>query len=200
MAAGSISEDEFWDSVIYFLTLSDKLDRKWTVKEAKDGGKYVMKKEEELSCINKDSTLGADFYKDQEIEEEDSSTLQTDGKLEQIVLTYEFHIVYSQSYNVPVLYFNAHFQNGKLLSLEEIWDMVPAVYKERLTQDRWTFISQQEHPLLGRPFYFLHPCHTADLMRNIPALTDKRQYIIAWLSAVGPVVGLQLPLEYGQHP
>jgi hypothetical protein len=35
MAAGSILEDEFWDSIIYFLTLSDKIDGKWTIRSTK---------------------------------------------------------------------------------------------------------------------------------------------------------------------
>lgn len=35
MAAGSILEDEFWDSIIYFLTLSDKIDGKWTIMKTK---------------------------------------------------------------------------------------------------------------------------------------------------------------------
>ena len=30
---------------------------------------------------------------------------------------------------------------------------------------RWTFITQQEHPVLRQPWYCLHPCETAALMR-----------------------------------
>ncbi|XP_048764425.1 ubiquitin-like-conjugating enzyme ATG10 [Ostrea edulis] len=200
MAAGSILEDEFWDSIIYFLTLSDKIDGKWTIMKTKDGSRYVMAKENMKRTESNENTLeGADFHNVTEIEEEDASTLRTDDNKDLSILTYEFHILYSQSYSVPVLYFNVHMQNGKLVSLEEIWNMVPDVHKDRLSQERWTFVSQQEHPLLGLPFYHLHPCHTADLMKNTPTLTDKRQYIISWLSAVGPVVGLHLPLEYGKH-
>lgn len=35
MAAGSISEDENWDSIIFFLTLSSKIDSKWTIVDTK---------------------------------------------------------------------------------------------------------------------------------------------------------------------
>lgn len=35
MAAGSISEDEYWDSIIFFLTLSSKIDSKWTIVDTK---------------------------------------------------------------------------------------------------------------------------------------------------------------------
>lgn len=170
------------------------------VSDTKDGRRYAKKTEVFISSTeNKESTMNDDVLRNAEIKEEkeeDAAAFQVEGNSE--VLTYEYHIVYSPSYGVPVLYFNAHTQGGKLLGLEEIWKRVPDVYKERLSKERWTFITQQEHPLLGHPFYYLHPCHTADLMKNTPVLTDKRHYIISWLSAVGPVVGLKLPLEYGK--
>lgn len=202
MAAGSISEDEYWDSIIFFLTLSSKIDSKWTIVDTKDGRRFAKKTEVFiLSTENKESTMNDDVIRNTELmeeQEEDAAAFQVRGNSDVEVVTYEYHILYSPSYGVPVLYFNAHTQGGKLLALEEIWKRVPDAYKERLSEERWTFITQQEHPLLGRPFYYLHPCHTADLMKNSPVLTDKRHYIVSWLSAVGPVVGLKLPLEYGK--
>ena len=45
--------------------------------------------------------------------------------------------------------------------------------------EMWLFnIFFQEHPVLGCPFFYLHPCHTADLMKNTPAVTDKRYVIM----------------------
>ncbi|KAG9353571.1 hypothetical protein JZ751_011690 [Albula glossodonta] len=59
---------------------------------------------------------------------------------------------------------------------------------------------QQEHPLIGQPFFFLHPCRTADFMRPLlqvaHAENRKLNYIVSWLSVVGPVVGLDVPLSY----
>ncbi|XP_060077455.1 ubiquitin-like-conjugating enzyme ATG10 [Ylistrum balloti] len=118
-----------------------------------------------------------------------------------VSLVYEYNIVYSRSYNVPVLYFNVYKADGSLLSLAEVWDRVPDVYRDRLEHDRWTFLSQQEHPILGRPYFHLHPCHTADLMEQVTSLSPPEKisnYIVAWLSAVGPVVGLELPLTFAQ--
>ncbi|XP_072025034.1 ubiquitin-like-conjugating enzyme ATG10 isoform X3 [Amphiura filiformis] len=115
---------------------------------------------------------------------------------------YEYHIVYSSSYSVPVLYFTACKSDGKLLSLDEVWQAIPEYYQTRLQHQRWTFITQQEHPYLGRPFFQLHPCHTADLMHAVlPQGTDstkRSNYLVTWLSSVGPVVGLSLPLVYSQ--
>nr|XP_022315749.1 ubiquitin-like-conjugating enzyme ATG10 isoform X2 [Crassostrea virginica] len=201
MAAGSISEDEFWNSIISFLTLSSKIDRKWMIIDTQNGARYVKKTEIIKDTENKEhpaSPMDNAHIRNNEIEDEDSAVFQGEESLDQSILTWEYHILYSQSFSVPVLYFNVHTQNGKLLSLDEIWKKVPETYQERLSEDRWTFISQQEHPVLGCPYFYLHPCHTAELMKNTPAVTDKRHYIVAWLSAVGPVVGLNLPLEYGK--
>ncbi|XP_063962395.1 ubiquitin-like-conjugating enzyme ATG10 isoform X1 [Lytechinus pictus] len=108
---------------------------------------------------------------------------------------FEYHIIHSASYNVPVLYFTACKSDGKLLTLDEVWGQVPGSYQERLRHQRWTFITQQEHPLLGRPFFQLHPCRTADLMKSVVP-HHKGNYVVTWLSSVGPVVGLELPLAF----
>ncbi|XP_071478768.1 ubiquitin-like-conjugating enzyme ATG10 [Diadema antillarum] len=112
---------------------------------------------------------------------------------------FEYHILYSQSYSVPVLYFTASKSDGRLLSLDEVWQMVPPAYQERLRHERWTFITQQEHPYLGRPFFQLHPCHTTDLMGAVLSPGSMSgNYVVTWLSSVGPVVGLHLPLQFSQ--
>ncbi|XP_069043608.1 ubiquitin-like-conjugating enzyme ATG10 isoform X2 [Lepisosteus oculatus] len=116
------------------------------------------------------------------------------------VIRYEYHVVYSCSYRVPVLYFRASTLEGRPLGLEEIWAGVHEHYRERLLQGPWDTITQQEHPLLGQPFFALHPCRTQEFMSPIvtAAKGENRSlnYIAAWLSVVGPVVGLSLPLSY----
>ncbi|XP_010576360.1 PREDICTED: ubiquitin-like-conjugating enzyme ATG10 [Haliaeetus leucocephalus] len=118
------------------------------------------------------------------------------------VIRYEYHVLYSSSYQVPVLYFRACFLDGRPLTLDEIWKSVHACYQTRLLEGPWDTITQQEHPLLGQPFFVLHPCRTSEFMSSI--LTSSRKhdrhtnYIILWLSTVGPVVGLNLPLSYAK--
>ncbi|XP_020893471.1 ubiquitin-like-conjugating enzyme ATG10 isoform X3 [Exaiptasia diaphana] len=121
-------------------------------------------------------------------------------------LKYEYHVTYSPSYGVPVLYFITYTQDGCPLGLQDVWSAIPHVYQQRLQAERWTFLTQQEHPFLGKPFFQLHPCHTADMMKCIlmrasdeSSLTTRRKtnYLVTWLSSVGPVVGLELPLAYG---
>nr|XP_010339024.2 ubiquitin-like-conjugating enzyme ATG10 isoform X1 [Saimiri boliviensis boliviensis]XP_010339028.2 ubiquitin-like-conjugating enzyme ATG10 isoform X1 [Saimiri boliviensis boliviensis]XP_010339036.2 ubiquitin-like-conjugating enzyme ATG10 isoform X1 [Saimiri boliviensis boliviensis]XP_010339042.2 ubiquitin-like-conjugating enzyme ATG10 isoform X1 [Saimiri boliviensis boliviensis]XP_010339047.2 ubiquitin-like-conjugating enzyme ATG10 isoform X1 [Saimiri boliviensis boliviensis] len=118
------------------------------------------------------------------------------------VIKYEYHVLYSCSYQVPVLYFRASFLDGRPLTLKDIWEGVHECYKTRLLQGPWDTITQQEHPILGQPFFVLHPCKTNEFMT--PVLKNSRKinkivnYITSWLSIVGPVVGLNLPLSYAK--
>ena len=83
-------------------------------------------------------------------------------------------------------------------------------------------LSLQEHPVLGRPFYMLHPCRTAEVMALLrsssrptevdtflssspamdaevsddcqdPGKADMKAYFIAWWSVYGSLLGLALP-------
>ncbi|XP_071844066.1 ubiquitin-like-conjugating enzyme ATG10 isoform X2 [Apostichopus japonicus] len=129
--------------------------------------------------------------------EDDQATLVTERC---DTISMEYHVVYSESYQVPVLYFNAFHSDGKLLSLNEIWDRVPSLHRQRIEHDKWTVITQQEHPIFGRPFFQLHPCHTEDLMKQVlpNSSKSKSNYIVTWLSSVGPLVGLHLPLVFSE--
>ncbi|XP_020863451.1 ubiquitin-like-conjugating enzyme ATG10 isoform X1 [Phascolarctos cinereus] len=118
------------------------------------------------------------------------------------VIRYEYHVLYSYSYGVPVLYFRASFLDGRPLTLKEIWDGVHQFYKAHLLQEPWSTITQQEHPILGQPFFVLHPCKTNEFMTSLLENSEKDNrninYITSWLSIVGPVVGLNLPLSYAK--
>lgn len=115
---------------------------------------------------------------------------------------YDFHIVYSNSYRVPVLYFRGYCIDGQPLMLDNIEKDLPANSSKMLTESKWTFITQEEHPYLNRPWYTLHPCGTCEWMKLLYAnkapmvkgiLVD--QYIVSWFSVVGQVIGLRTPLE-----
>ncbi|XP_007518843.1 ubiquitin-like-conjugating enzyme ATG10 [Erinaceus europaeus] len=129
---------------------------------------------------------------------DDSEVTQTTAATE--VIRYEYHVLYSPSYQVPVLYFRASFLDGRPVALKDIWEGVHECYKTRLLQAPWDTVTQQEHPILGQPFFVLHPCKTSEFMA--PALKHSQKinrdvnYITSWLSVVGPVVGLSLPLSY----
>ncbi|XP_043449159.1 ubiquitin-like-conjugating enzyme ATG10 isoform X3 [Prionailurus bengalensis] len=59
------------------------------------------------------------------------------------VIKYEYHVLYSCSYQVPVLYFRASFLDGRPLALKDIWEGIHECYKTRLLQEPWDTITQQ---------------------------------------------------------
>jgi len=77
----------------------------------------------------------------------------------------EHHVVYSRSYSVPMLFFNICKPGGELLSVDELWGCVTSHVD--VGQNLWSVITQQEHPLLRRPFFHLHPCHTSELLKQL---------------------------------
>ncbi|EGG16110.1 autophagy protein 10 [Cavenderia fasciculata] len=71
-------------------------------------------------------------------------------------------------------------------------------------------ITQVEHPVLGIPFYQLHPCETANLMKevlhididnnnnnnnNIIIDNNNDKYLSSWISIISPIVGIKLPMN-----
>ena len=51
--------------------------------------------------------------------------------------------------------------------------------------------------LLGTPFYFVHPCETAALMRDamsVSAAPAPCKHLLSWLSTMGPAVGVVVPV------
>ncbi|XP_064109753.1 ubiquitin-like-conjugating enzyme ATG10 [Macrobrachium nipponense] len=117
-------------------------------------------------------------------------------------ITYDYHVVYSISHSVPVLYFNAWYMTGNSLKLEDIWSRIPTQFKEQVMLRKWESLTQHDHPVLGVPYFQLHPCNTMKLMsqlkfENEPSLELKgKKYILSWLSMFGPIVGLELSNQY----
>ncbi|OIT32125.1 PREDICTED: ubiquitin-like-conjugating enzyme ATG10 [Nicotiana attenuata] len=117
---------------------------------------------------------------------------------------YDFHIVYSSSFRVPVLYFRAYCSDGEPLAIEDLEKEFPAYTTQELAISKWTFITQEEHPYLNRPWYTLHPCGTGDWMKllfsNEHSVVSQggvavEKYLISWFSVICPIFGLKIPLK-----
>ncbi|CAG8445848.1 14602_t:CDS:2 [Ambispora leptoticha] len=137
-------------------------------------------------------------------------------------LTIDYNILYSPTYKVPVLYFNAYNADGSILNLDQLYTTLiePSRLNDLRTAGFNGGLSQQDHPTLQLPFFFLHPCETATLMRTIalapPSITNESEsqeinnnvkeefagiipidgYLRSWLSLVGPVVGTKVTPGY----
>ncbi|CAF1451100.1 unnamed protein product [Adineta steineri] len=106
-------------------------------------------------------------------------------------LKYDFHIVFSESYSVPVLYFNISHLDGSLLSLDDVWKL----FAHKNNSNMYETITQQEHPILHRPFFILHPCHTEKLLKQVSDQSMNKKFLF-WLSIYGQSVGLPLSVNY----
>ncbi|XP_072950309.1 ubiquitin-like-conjugating enzyme ATG10 isoform X2 [Typha angustifolia] len=129
---------------------------------------------------------------------DDATLVQSNN--EDIMHAYDFHIVYSFSYRVPVLYFRGYTSDGDPLNLDDIEKDLPPYSFKILSESKWTFMTQEEHPYLSRPWYMLHPCGTSDWMKLLVGGDEPRDlktlhYLTAWLSVVGQAVGMQIPIE-----
>eukprot|EP01050_Picozoa_sp_SAG11_P017554 SAG11_NODE_2543_length_3237_cov_2.170172_4_plen_215_part_00 len=112
---------------------------------------------------------------------------------------FEVHVAYSIVYGEPILLFNmTDAASGALLSHDQMWRSIRQHHNGMPV-----VISQSEHPILGTPFYFVHPCDTSALMQSAMASAPKDPpaglYLMSWLSAFGPIartgVSVQLALE-----
>ncbi|KAI8356744.1 autophagocytosis associated protein [Choanephora cucurbitarum] len=118
--------------------------------------------------------------------EEDQDPASAYASPVQQTVRLEHHIVYSTSYQVPVLYFRAFYLDGTPLSQDEIYQSIVPKSQQDVA------LSQSDHPLLGTPYWYIHPCQTRTAMETVQF--EKQDYIKTWLSIFGPPVQCQLSL------
>ena len=86
--------------------------------------------------------------------------------------------------------------------MEEIYEsLVPEAWRSSVRNAGLSGgISQQDHPILNVPYFYMHPCETVSLMETI--LKNQEQdrsrsfldsYVSTWLSFTGQAVGLSVP-------
>lgn len=96
----------------------------------------------------------------------------------------EYNVSYNESYEVPVMYFNPHRQDGTIADLDEIFTQeLPSMS-----------ISQVEHPVLFRPCFLVHPCRTKEFMKD----HKTSNYLLTWLTVIGNLIGLKIEITQDQ--
>uniref|UniRef100_A0A131Z6J3 Ubiquitin-like-conjugating enzyme ATG10 n=1 Tax=Rhipicephalus appendiculatus TaxID=34631 RepID=A0A131Z6J3_RHIAP len=198
--------DEFVRCCREIEAVSTTLDDGWRCvvdKEGEPGYTYLEKK---CTLLHKTSGQHASWSGDMQAADEDEiAEAEPDPCCAEAldrgeeVLQCVYHVVYSASYGVPVMYFNVWRRDGSLLPLSDVWSLMPECLQEQLKHLRWSTVTQQEHPIQGVPYFQLHPCKTAELMEQTrPKHQDGKHsnYVVTWLSSVAPVVGLEFPVQY----
>ncbi|EDW01188.1 GH21294 [Drosophila grimshawi] len=113
-------------------------------------------------------------------------------KVSNDLINIEYHIVYSVSYQVPMLYFQAHRSDGSLLDVEATWSLF---MPDASRSDLYEMLTQMEHPVLFRPFMALHPCRTSEILAQFGRKSEN--ILITFISLYGPYVKLNLSNSYG---
>ncbi|XP_030379140.1 ubiquitin-like-conjugating enzyme ATG10 [Scaptodrosophila lebanonensis] len=168
MVDGTLSWTDFLSEAREFLHLSEQLGDGWTLCE-KDGNEPNTF----LSCKRK-------------VRSKDNGTLST-------LISVEYHVVFSVSYQVPMLFFQAHRSDGSLLDVDATWRAFMPEARER--SDLFQMLTQMDHPVLFRPFMALHPCRTSDVLAQFGKKSENR--ILTFISVYGPHVQLNLQNAYG---
>eukprot|EP00980_Cylindrotheca_fusiformis_P026424 scaffold16150_cov112-Cylindrotheca_fusiformis.AAC.3 len=111
-----------------------------------------------------------------------------------ISIQWDFSIVYSDTYRVPVLYFRVQKLDGTPVTRTQVLNLLP---KQQI-KDSWDFISQDEHPITCFPSFFLHPCQTATRLEQLNLSNGNQRSMVlwAWMSMVFPAVDQGIPPSY----
>lgn len=190
----SMTWNDFLQSAHDFMKLSLVYDDSWIIveKDSNEGNTYLVYKQK-IVIQSAEENLRDDLESREVEESEDSSNNM--GESTEDLFEIEYHVVYSISYQVPVLYFNGFRSDGKQLSLEDAWKIFKTPLGESKTRaNMLSTLTQSDHPVLFRPFLGLHPCRTAELLNQ---MGKSENPILTFLSIMGPFVKLNLKNEYG---
>ncbi|KZT24440.1 hypothetical protein NEOLEDRAFT_1094113 [Neolentinus lepideus HHB14362 ss-1] len=119
------------------------------------------------------------------------------------------YVVHSATYQVPVFYFTIHNSKGAPLCLNDILrtslfrphTLPPSkITPFALSPEYSSFplLSQGDHPTLGTPSWYIHPCETpkviGEILTELPQRTgteDPIQWMRVWFAVLGGVVDLR---------
>ena len=175
------------------------LDNNWSLKSAVTPGdnKEIVYLSRQISRpSSQPSNTGAPDEANL-VEDNDIASLSSAGTQ---WICYQYSVVYSESYQVPVIYFTASWPDGRQLNVDQVWEQVNPESATGVI-DKLSTLTQTEHPLMGMPCYHVHPCNTTTLMASVlndsadcdePAVKWQTRYVIMWLSLVSPLVNLPI--------
>lgn len=176
------------------------------------------------SSLNQDEV--GDISEEEGIFEDDQCYVNDkndDNLQDKLVTQWTFSIVYSSTYQAPILYF--HVQEDAtgnpvgrqilLKILENLHQRMAYHASSDFPTESWEFVSQEEHPITAIPSFFLHPCQSA---QRLQLLTSKDKHVgseetscvdsddepeasvlWAWMSMILPAVGHSVPSAYFSH-
>lgn len=115
----------------------------------------------------------------QEVQEEpDAAALSKQSPSPTLSVVWD--IIYSNTYNLPVLYFNAYRDSQPVHDLETLH--AAGILKH--TQH----ISITDHPLSSLSCYYIHPCNLSNAVAEIMAADASAEYDKVWRMIIDTLV------------
>jgi ubiquitin-like-conjugating enzyme ATG10 len=169
-----------------------------------------------LEASLEDDSILVDDHDHHDHPHEIASSASASASASEVQVIWNVSVVYSETFQVPVLYFTLEYTNGSpverrllisLLSLtiddqhDDDDDVDSQEEEHRSSQG----VSQDLHPETGRPSYFLHPCQTNDTIHQIQMTTtttitacspSSLLWMWTWMSMVLPAIGHGIPSKY----
>mmetsp|Transcript_30078 Transcript_30078/g.45259 ORF Transcript_30078/g.45259 Transcript_30078/m.45259 type:complete len:258 (+) Transcript_30078:45-818(+) len=115
------------------------------------------------------------------------------------VTEWTFSVVFHETWRVPTLYFHVHDIDGSPITRDEVVSILLSSIGGNTTaisangsmteEQTWDFVSQEEHPMTGKPSFFLHPCQTAAKMELLLHQPKHICPLLSWMSMILPSVG-----------
>ncbi|KAH0540346.1 ubiquitin-like-conjugating enzyme ATG10 [Cotesia glomerata] len=201
---GTITWEEFVENAKSFARVSDEILDSWELRGDKDVPAQAYLARRVKTFVTRDYLDYQDnvestkklIKKDGLNDDDDLNAVddpfEAKNNLEVPFIT-EHHILWSMSYSVPVLFFNAWISDFPGVNPINV-ELAHKLVHHNDTSLGYTELSQAIHPILGTPFLQLHPCMSKELIQNTSKSKNK---LVSWLSAVSPAaLNLQIGNEY----
>lgn len=158
------------------------------------------------SALEDDSVEIYDPNKPSEGERKENGALEAFSETE-----WHFSVVYSETWQVPVLYFTVQQQpGGSPCSRTQVVEILADIHpcNREYIDDSWDFVSFEEHPITGIPSCFLHPCQTAarlhllDFQSSDGDVVEQNKQVnplLSWMCMILPSVGYGIPPQMYQE-
>jgi hypothetical protein len=112
---------------------------------------------------------------------------------------WNFSIVYSETWRMPVLYFHVQQRDGTPCTRNHVLKVLQGDSHSHQNQvaDSWDFVSHEEHPVSRCPSFFLHPCRTQERLATLlqtanSSISDEALQLLSWMSMIFPSVGCSI--------
>ncbi|KAA1466191.1 hypothetical protein DENSPDRAFT_16928 [Dentipellis sp. KUC8613] len=170
-----------------------------------------VSRDEQHSALGESADDGED-YSSLSMEHDDAALPHSTH--EALVITQS--VVFSATFRVPAFYFTIHDAKGSPLPLDEILQ-TPMIIRGALPETNTSFsvsvadspfplLSQGDHPTLGTPSWFIHPCETPSAMAELSAelkgsamaedaVWSEDEWLIRWMEIWFMVLGNVVRLD-----